>query len=267
MENCFWMLKETCWDWSGTEICCCRNSRSCSPWSFCSDIGTFGSTVGKSSWGAEKGNHEDDDPFDPEPVDPEAAPDLYPPDPCDIWGKIKQQAAKERDTDILQNLRAFPVIYEANHQPDGRVCSFLLSNSWLKHLQLCMSVPKHVFLVGRRDMYAMNVQIEIKVKNKGTPKVQERVPSAERVDILLINANLILIRKDSQFREMGSGARRGAACRHKQHPFNKQGPSLKSICKNKWQCWNWSGHSRISNLRNTWSKSGSHGCVGTVRGQ
>lgn len=68
-------------------------------------------------WGAEKGNHEDDDPFDPEPVDPEAAPDLYPPEPCDIWGKIKQEAAKERDTDILQNLRAFPLIYEAKHQP------------------------------------------------------------------------------------------------------------------------------------------------------
>lgn len=69
-----------------------------------------------------------------------------------------------------------------------------------------MSVPKHVFHVGRRDMYAVNVQIEIKVKNKSTPKVRERVPSTERVDILLINANLFLRMKDSQFRETGSGA-------------------------------------------------------------
>ncbi|XP_042645051.1 uncharacterized protein LOC122153029 [Tyto alba] len=43
----------------------------------------------------------EDDPFDPGPVDPEEEPDLYPPDPQDVWANIKRQAL-ERQIDNVE---------------------------------------------------------------------------------------------------------------------------------------------------------------------
>lgn len=52
-----------------------------------------------------------DEPFDPGPVDPEEEPDLYPPDPQDVWANIRRQALKEGDLQIAKKIVA-PVIYQ-----------------------------------------------------------------------------------------------------------------------------------------------------------
>jgi len=51
------------------------------------------------------------DPFDPGPVDPEKEPDLYPPNPRDVWANIKRQALKEGELEIAKTIVA-PVIYQ-----------------------------------------------------------------------------------------------------------------------------------------------------------
>ncbi|XP_064914236.1 endogenous retrovirus group K member 8 Gag polyprotein-like isoform X3 [Columba livia] len=53
----------------------------------------------------------EDDPFDPGPVDPEKEPDLFPPDPHNVWGEIKRQALKEGELEIARTIVA-PVIYQ-----------------------------------------------------------------------------------------------------------------------------------------------------------
>ncbi|KAM9590718.1 endogenous retrovirus group K member 5 Gag polyprotein-like [Morphnus guianensis] len=53
----------------------------------------------------------EDDPFDPGPVDPEEEPQLYPPDPHDVWANIRRQALKEGDLQIAKKIVA-PVIYQ-----------------------------------------------------------------------------------------------------------------------------------------------------------
>lgn len=52
-----------------------------------------------------------DNPFDPGPIDPEKEPDLFPPDPHDVWANIRRQAIKEGDLEIAKTIVA-PVIYQ-----------------------------------------------------------------------------------------------------------------------------------------------------------
>jgi len=43
-------------------------------------------------------------------VDPEKEPDLYTPDPCDVWANIRHQALKKGELEIAKTIVA-PVIY------------------------------------------------------------------------------------------------------------------------------------------------------------
>lgn len=64
-----------------------------------------------------------DDPYDPGPIDPEKEPDLFPPDPHDVWANIRRQAIKEGDLDIAKTIVA-PVIYQRGGGGQWEALSF-----------------------------------------------------------------------------------------------------------------------------------------------
>lgn len=62
-----------------------------------------------------------DDPFDPGLIDSEEQPDLFPPDPHDVWALIRREARKVGDTDTL---REFPVIVASDQEPRWKAISY-----------------------------------------------------------------------------------------------------------------------------------------------
>ena len=61
----------------------------------------------------------EEDLFDPGPIDPEKEPDLYPPDPHNVWAKIKKQALKEGDLEMAKTIVA-PVLYSQGRAGGAR---------------------------------------------------------------------------------------------------------------------------------------------------
>ncbi|XP_055554232.1 uncharacterized protein LOC129734622 [Falco cherrug] len=74
----------------------------------------------------------EEDPFDPGPIDPEKGPDLYPPDPHDVWANIKKQALREGELEVTKTIVA-PVLYTQGRA--GRARWEALSFSVVKELR------------------------------------------------------------------------------------------------------------------------------------
>lgn len=69
-----------------------------------------------------------DDPFDPGLIDSKEQPDLFPPDPHDVWALIQREARKVGDTDTL---REFPVIVASDQEPRWKAISYsILQDLW-----------------------------------------------------------------------------------------------------------------------------------------